>query len=104
MVISKENRWRKALRDPVFFAREFLEVEPHKGQIKWLDCSVKPENLLHTGNRWGKSLVQGIKIIHRCLFKIRSLEYDGCGKYAVVNCSITQDQANIIFNLSLIHI
>jgi hypothetical protein len=98
MVISKKNRWRRAVTDPVFFAREFLEIEPHEGQIQWLANSTRPENLLHTGNRWGKSMVQAIKILHRCLFKIRNTMYDGCGKYAGVNCSITYDQAKIIFN------
>ena len=98
MIISKKNRWRLAVTDPVFFAREFLEIEPHEGQIRWLKNSTKPENLLHTGNRWGKSLAQAIKILHRCIFKVRNTAYDICGKYNAVNCSITLDQANIIFN------
>jgi hypothetical protein len=98
MVISKGNRWRRAICDPVFFAREFLEIEPHEGQIKWLANSIKAENLLHTGNRWGKSLAQAIKILHRCIFKIRNPIYDISGKYNAVNCSITMDQAKIIFN------
>lgn len=95
---SRHNRWRRALLDPVFFAREFLEIEPHPGQACWLRNSNRPENLLHTGNRWGKSLVQAVKILHRCLFKIRDLRYDKIQKYAAVNCSITQDQAGIIFD------
>jgi hypothetical protein len=98
MVISKRNRWRRAICDPVFFAREFLEIEPHEGQVKWLTNSIKAENLLHTGNRWGKSLAQAIKILHRCIFKIRNPIYDISGKYNAVNCSITLDQARIIFN------
>jgi hypothetical protein len=98
MVISKKNRWRQAVIDPVFFAREFLEIEPHKGQARWLTNSNRAENLLHTGNRWGKSMVQAIKIIHRCVFKIRNPAYDNFGKYSVANCSITLDQAKIIFN------
>ena len=93
----KERCWRKAINDPVEFARQFLEIEPHPGQIKWLRNSTKPENALHTGNRWGKSLVQAIKILHHCIFKIRNLEYDNTSKYEAVNASITLDQANIIF-------
>ena len=80
------------------FAREFLEVEPHEGQIKWLTESTRPENLLCTGNRWGKSLVQAVKIVHRCIFRIRKLKYDSSGRYTVVNASITMDQAKIIFH------
>jgi hypothetical protein len=98
MVMARENRWRRAIADPVFFAREFLEIEPHPGQIRWLLNSTRPENLLHTGNRWGKSTAQAIKVIHRCLFKVRNPIFDRAGKYQAVNCSITLDQARIIFN------
>lgn len=92
------NFWQNACKDPVFFAQELLQIEPHPGQKKWLSSSVKPENLLHTGNRWGKSTVQAAKILHRCFFKIRNLKYNHTNKYSAVNASITQDQANIIFN------
>ena len=94
----KEIFWRKAIKDSVLFARELLEIEPHPGQIKWLQNSTKPENALHTGNRWGKSLVQAIKILHRCIFKIRDDKYHDIEKYEAVNASITQDQAQIIFD------
>ncbi len=89
--------WRKTICDPVSFAREFLEIEPHPGQVKWLKNSTRPENALHTGNRWGKSLAQAIKILHRCFFRIRNPKYDKTEKYEAVNASITLDQANIIF-------
>ena len=89
--------WRNAISDPVLFAREFLEIKPHSGQVKWLLNSIKPENALHTGNRWGKSLAQAIKILHRCFFKIRNPKYNNTEKYEAVNASITLDQAKIIF-------
>jgi len=92
-----ERFWRKAISDPALFAREFLEIEPHPGQVKWLENSTKPENALHTGNRWGKSLAQAVKILHRCLFKIRNPKYSSIKKYEAVNASITLDQAKIIF-------
>lgn len=94
----KKAVWRNCISDPVVFAREFLEIEPHPGQIKWLRNSNKGENALHAGNRWGKSLVQAIKILHRCVFKIRKLRYDTSSKYDAANASITQDQANIVFD------
>ena len=94
---SQRRFWRKAISDPVVFAREFLEIEPHPGQVKWLLNSIKPENALHTGNRWGKSLAQAIKVLHRCLFKIRNPKYNNIEKYEAVNASITLDQAKIIF-------
>jgi len=89
--------WRKAITDPVLFSREILEIEPHPGQVKWLINSTQPENALHTGNRWGKSLAQAIKILYCCLFKIRNQKYNHTAKYEVVNASITLDQAKIIF-------
>lgn len=91
-------RWRQAIADPVYFAREFLGIDPHPAQARWLCNSTKPENLLHTGNRWGKSLSQAIKFAHRCLFQVRNPLYDRAGRYVAVNVSITLDQARIVFN------
>ncbi len=93
--------WRTALRDPVYFAQKVLGIYPHPGQAAWLRNSNRPENLLVTGNRWGKSFVQAIKIIHRALFKIRSRVNDNTSRYTIVAASITQDQANIVFNTAL---
>lgn len=90
--------WRRALREPEYFARAVLNVRPHPGQTNWLRNSTGNENLLVTGNRWGKSFVQAIKILHRAFFRIRLLECDEIDRYTVVSASITQDQANIIFN------
>lgn len=78
-----------------------MGVNPHPGQAQWLAGSNRPENLLATGNRWGKSFVQAIKILHRAMFKIRPLRNDGDGRYNIVVASITQDQANIIFNAAV---
>jgi len=89
--------FRKALADPVVFARAFCGLNLHYGQKQWLRNSITPENLLHTGNRWGKSLVQAVKFLHRCVFKIRPSGYADVDRYEAVNASITLDQANIIF-------
>lgn len=101
---NPHNRWRRSVSDPVLFCREFLELEPHPGQVSWLDYSTRSQNLLVTGNRWGKSTIQAAKMIHRAIFRIRDLQYDQIEQYRVLNVSITQDQANIIFRkcLSLI--
>jgi len=95
---ARNNRWRRAVTDPVLFCREFLELEPHPGQRQWLRQSVKDQNLLVTGNRWGKSLIQAAKLVHRAVFRIRARRYDDCPRYRILNLSITQDQANIVFN------
>lgn len=84
--------------DPVYFAHAVLGVRPHEGQKKWLVNSVKHQNVLVTGNRWGKSFVSAIKIIHHALFRPRPLKFDKSGRYRIVTASITQDQAGIIFN------
>lgn len=95
---TSKSRWRRAINDPVYFAREFLGLDPHRGQQRWLTSANRSENLLHTGNRWGKSLAQAVKFVHRCLFQIRNPLHDRVGRYVAVNVSITLDQARIIFN------
>lgn len=93
-----ERTWRRAVHDIPFFAGEILDITPHPGQDKWLKNSTRPENLLVTGNRWGKSFAAAIKIIHHAFFRIRDPKYDRCRKYHVVTASISQDQAGIIFD------
>ncbi len=90
--------WRRGLEDPVFFAHCFLGVELHAGQRKWLAGSVARENVLVTGNRWGKSFVSAVKLIHHAIYRIRKLKYDSCGRYRTVVASITQNQANLVFS------
>jgi hypothetical protein len=70
----------------------------HDGQIRWLNNSFRSENLLVTGNRWGKSFAQAVKIIHHALFRIRDPKYDFSGRYRIVTASITLDQAQIVLN------
>jgi hypothetical protein len=94
---GSRRRWRRAVRDPVYFARAFLNYHPHPGQAKWLKTSNGSENALVTGNRWGKSEIQAVKLIHRAFFQIRETVYDKPGVYRCANVSITQDQAGIIF-------
>ena len=54
--------------------------------------------MLVTGNRWGKSYAEAVKIIHHALFRIRPRIYDYSARYHIVTASITLDQARIIFN------
>ena len=75
-----------------------LGISCHEGQKKWLEGSRCRENALVTGNRWGKSFVSALKIIHHAIYRVRDLSYDNAGRYRIVTASITQDQANIIFN------
>ncbi len=93
--------WRRGLVDPAFFAEEVLKVHLHDGQRRWLENSTARENVLVTGNRWGKSFVSAVKLIHHALYRVRPLSFDSGGRYRAVAASITQDQANIIFHLVL---
>jgi hypothetical protein len=72
-------------------------MKPHQGQVAWLNGSSGSENALVTGNRWGKSHVQAIKLLHRAIFQIRPLSCDLQDYYRCANVSITQDQAGIVF-------
>lgn len=75
-----------------------LGIKLHPGQKRWLEESHRHENALVTGNRWGKSFVSAIKVLHHALYRPRPLKYDSSGRYRIVTASITQDQANIIFD------
>ena len=73
----------------------------HSGQKNWLKHATAQENVLITGNRWGKSFVCAVNIIHNALNKVRPIKYEKVRPYRIVTASITQDQANIIFNTAL---
>ena len=49
-----------------------------------------------TGNRWGKSFVSAVKLLHHAVYQPRPLKYDNA-PYRLLTASITQEQANIIF-------
>lgn len=89
--------WNLAFQKPDYFAQKVLGVKLHAGQTKWLENSHTNENMLVTGNRWGKSYVSAVKILYRAIFRIRDLKFDLRKKYRIVTASITQDQANIVF-------
>ncbi|MEE8576263.1 MAG: terminase family protein [candidate division Zixibacteria bacterium] len=90
--------WRRGLHDPALFAEEILGIKLHPGQVQWLSRSNQRENLLVTGNRWGKSFVAGIKLLHHAIYRPRALKYDRAGRYRAATGSITQDQANLVFD------
>jgi hypothetical protein len=83
--------------DIPLFSKLILSLELHPGQIAWLERSTKRENLLVTGNRWGKSLVSAVKLLHHALYRPRLLSYDQSGRYRALCASITQEQAGIVF-------
>ena len=90
--------WQAGLVEPWRFAEFALGVTLHPGQKAWLGKSIRRENLLVTGNRWGKSFVSAVKLIHNAVYRVRPLTFDSSGRYRAAVVSITQDQANIVFN------
>ena len=75
-----------------------MGINLHDGQRQWLANSCRRENLLATGNRWGKSFVAAVKVVHHALYRPRLLKYDTSGRYRIVTASITQEQARIVFD------
>lgn len=94
---SEAIDWRRGLFDPAYFATAVLGVDLHEGQRKWLENSRQRENVLATGNRWGKSFASAVKIVHHAIYRPRKLKFDACSRYRIVTASITQEQANIVF-------
>lgn len=98
---------REYRNDPVGFAVNVLDVDPHPGQQRWLTEGVKPENILVTGNRWGKSHSAAMKRIWKCVYRIgwdkpiadaMARKHEG---FQSVNVSITADQAALVWNKAL---
>jgi hypothetical protein len=89
------------MTDTAYFASAFLDVELHAGQSRWLSNSDRRENVLVTGNRWGKSFASAVKLVHHGIYRPRRLCFDRSGRYRAVVASITQDQANLIFDTAL---
>jgi hypothetical protein len=94
----KVEDWTRGATDPAFFAEQILKVCLHDGQRNWLEGSSQRENLLVTGNRWGKSFVSAVKLIHHALYRVRGRDFDSSERYRAVVASITQDQANLVFH------
>ena len=90
--------WECGHDDPVHFAETVLGLTLHDGQRRWLRNSHRRENILVTGNRWGKSFASALKLVHHAIYRPRDMRYDTGGRYHAVSASITQDQATIIFD------
>lgn len=97
--------------DAMGFYRNILEFTPHRGrndipgegQEGWLLGAVKRENLLVTGNRWGKSTSAAARAIRKCAYQIgwtpeiRAAMAKKHEPYRYVTIAPTADQAQIVF-------
>lgn len=92
--------------DPVKFAYDFLGIDLHPAQAKFLQNSVKPgikEANLSAGNRFGKGEAIAVKSIWMPFYQKRNpkFAFDAQGQlreYTAINVSISLDQASIVFN------
>jgi hypothetical protein len=90
------NIWRAGVLDIPHFAGYTLGVTLHEGQRLWLANSTRRENILVTGNRWGKSFISAVKLLHHAIYRFRKLKYDSAGRYRAAVVSITQNQADLV--------
>lgn len=99
---SLRDKWVAMSKDSVLFANLLLPVQPHPGQVAWLRGSKQAINTLVPGNRWGKSTVEAIKHIHKCMFKVGAApsgRYDWLSlPYETISAAHSADQAEIVFN------
>ena len=98
------ERWKALRYDPVAFADKFLAKTPvgHAGQETWLRNANASINVLVPGNRFGKSVVEAMRHIHHCVFKLGAVA-DGRHTwktipYDTISVSISADQAEIVFD------
>lgn len=101
-----QEEFEACRHDPVRFARSFLQIEPHQGQIDFMRKVADPdirEAVLSAANRWGKSDCASILLLWMAFYMIRPERYakDPQGRtrpYIAINVSISIDQASIVFN------
>lgn len=84
--------------DPIVFAREILETDLHPGQEEALTTMRLLDHFgLTTGNRWGKGDLIAIYSAWLGAYKPVADKFQD-KKLSILNTSISQDQANIVFD------
>lgn len=95
---SFRDKVQKAFTDPIYFVYEFLEEEMHEDQKKAMRLiHNKDESALVCGNRWGKGDLLKHYFAYLAAFKPVEKKFAD-RKLNMLNTSISQDQANIIFD------
>lgn len=89
--------------DIAAFTSDFLGVTLHDAQVKWVHsypwCN---ERMLSCGNRWGKSMVSAMKILHHAFYQTRPSEYASLtSDYICLNLSLTIDMSRIVFDYAM---
>lgn len=81
-----------------YFAHGILEIETHADQDLCLNQMADKEHSgISTGNRWGKGELIMIRGAHACFYKPVIPKFKNLN-LSILNTSISQDQANIVFD------
>jgi hypothetical protein len=96
-------KFQKGYNDIPYFAKEFLGITMHPGQIEFLKNSNEKINVLIPGNRWGKTVSVAIKHIHHNFYKF-GIKVDGPeellkARYETCNLSPDSKQAEEVFKV-----
>lgn len=95
---SIKDVWKKAFDSIPFFASEILELQPHPDQERALKGIRKAtRSFIKCGNRWGKGELALMQGAHKAAFKIVPAQFKS-KDCSILNASISQDQANIVFD------
>lgn len=98
------RQMRRFWTDPVYFVNTLLPMDPHPGQVKWLENATKPINVLVPGNRFGKSTVIAMRHIWHCFGKVgarpTARETWMTMPYETISVAHSADQAEIVFNMA----
>lgn len=100
-IVIKPN-WKESIirgfKAPSAFAKEILETELHDEEVECIDLMAFADMFgLTTGNRWGKGEVITILSAWKATYKPVGEQFKN-KKLAILNTSISQDQANIVFD------
>lgn len=99
-----QERMKRLWRDPNFFVKTLLPLDPHAGQETWLTKAVEPINILVPGNRFGKSTVIAMRHIWHCFGKVGAVpgpkETWMTMPYETISIAHSADQAEIVFNMA----
>lgn len=95
--------WERGRGNVAAFASDFLNVQLHPGQVKWAhDHFWANERHLSSGNRYGKSYIAAIKLLHHAFFQMRPPQYaELTNEYVALNLSLTIDMARIVTDYCL---
>lgn len=86
--------------DIAAFASDFLGMTLHDGQKRWVNSFPwATERSLSSGNRWGKTMIDGVKLDHSAFYQIRDPLYaELTHEYVALNLSLTIDMAKIAWD------